>query len=149
MRRAARAARAAFRQRLVLRFLLVGAGNTALSFALYAALVLAGLHYAAANLVALIAGIAVSYLTNGAVVFRGLGRASFLRYVACWAAIYLVQVAVIAATAAALGPRLPGGVAPEIAGGVAALAVAVPLSFVLQRRFVFRWDPAMGRGQGG
>lgn len=144
-----RGLRAAFDASLPMRFVIVGGLNTAVSFGIYAGLVLAGMHYATANLMALVAGIGISYLSNGAVVFRHLGPASFARYVAMWACVYLVQVALIRAIVGVVGPVGPLGLPPELLGGFAALCVAVPLSFVLQRSFVFRGGGGSGRGPGG
>lgn len=135
----------AFQQRVLLRFLIVGAGNTAASFCIYAALVVVGLHYTVANLVALIAGIGISYLTNGAIVFRGLSLASFLRYVVMWAVLYGIQIALIWVTVQTLGPDTPFGLPAEIIGGLVAMVIAVPTSFVLQRWVVFRSGGSPGQ----
>jgi putative flippase GtrA len=65
------------------RFLLSGAFNTALSFLLYSAGILLGLHYALANAIAWAMGVAVSFSLNSRFVFRkGYTHKRFLSFVA-------------------------------------------------------------------
>ena len=117
-----------------LRFLLVGAMNTGLSYALYAALVHAGLGVALPSAVALVAGIVWSYATQGRLVFGHRSPAAFLRFVAVWLAIYAAYVATVLAVG-----RFGIG---AYAGGLIATPLVAALSYVLQARFVFR--PADG-----
>jgi len=62
------------------RFLLVGTLNTAFSYLVYALLLLVGLHYAAANLGAVVLGIIFSFKTQGVLVFRDPRNALFAKY---------------------------------------------------------------------
>jgi len=117
-----------------LRFLLVGALNTGLSYALYAALVYAGLGIALASFVALLAGIVWGYATQGRWVFGHRSAAAFVRFVGVWALIYAVYVATVLA-AGRFGVGAYGG-------GLIATPLVAALSYALQSRFVFR--PAAG-----
>ena len=117
-----------------LRFLLVGALNTGFSYALYAALVYAGLGVALPSLVALLAGIVFSYATQGRLVFGHPSKAAFVRFVAVWIVIYAAYVATVLAAG-----RFGVG---AYAGGLIATPLVAVLSYVLQARFVFQ--PATG-----
>jgi putative flippase GtrA len=65
------------------RFLLSGSFNTALTFLLYSAGILLGLHYALANAIAWAIGIAVSFSLNSRFVFRkGYTHKRFVSFVA-------------------------------------------------------------------
>jgi len=114
----------------MVRFLLIGLANTAFSFGIYSAFVLVGIHFAASNLFALILGIGFSYLTNGSIVFYHLSRKSLIRYILMWCAIYLIQISIIY-TLISCGWH-------SVIGGFTALVVAVPISFLLQKYYVFQ-----------
>ncbi|MGZ8360303.1 MAG: GtrA family protein [Allosphingosinicella sp.] len=116
-------------QHQLLRFLAVGAANTLLGYALYALGLFAGLPFQLASLAALCAGIAVSFFSQGRLVFRSRLQGRFARFVAMWGLLYLVNLACIAALA-----RL--GLDYYAAGFVAIVPVTA-LSFLLQRQFVF------------
>ena len=65
------------------RFLLSGSFNTILSFLLYSAGILLGLHYALANAIAWAIGVAVSFSLNSRFVFRkGYTHKRFVSFVA-------------------------------------------------------------------
>lgn len=113
----------------LVRFGLVGVLNTGFSYAIYAALLALGLPYAAANLGALLIGIVFSFRTQGRLVFLNDDKQRFLRFVAVWAAIYVVNVTLI-------GLFVSFGVGAYAAGAVA-LGPIVLLSFVAQKYFVF------------
>lgn len=122
----------------VLRFLFVGALNTAFSFGVYTILVVLGIHFTIANLVALIAGILFSYHTNATVVFDHGRDGTFYRYLALWITLYILQITVIwVTTQLTIGWQPTLWVTPEILGGALALAVSVPTSFLILRFWVF------------
>ena len=77
------------------RFVLVGAGNTVVSYLLYAALIWVGLHYALANLLALLLGIIFSFYSQSRFVFGHGNLRSLFRFVVAWALIYFVNVTLI------------------------------------------------------
>jgi len=113
----------------VARFIVVGMLNTAFSYSLYALLIFLGLHYALANLLALIAGILFSFRTQGAWVFNNTQVTLLWRFVLAWAVIYLFNIGVIRS-------GLAFGFNAYIAGALAVPPSAV-LSYLAQRYFVF------------
>jgi len=118
----------------MLRFVIVGTFNTALSYGIYAMGLWAGLHFAVANFVALLCGIGTGFVLHGRFVFRMQDVRRLPRFVLVWAVLYVVHVALIATAVSWLAWD------PYRAG----LAVLVPitaLSFVLQRSFTFRPVP--------
>ena len=117
-------------KRRFMRFLLVGTLNTAFSYVVYALLLLLGLHYAAANLGAVLLGIVFSFKTQGMLVFRDPRNALFARYVASWIVIYGANVGLIA-----LFVRLGLN---AYAAGLAVLPVIVPASYLVQKLLIFR-----------
>lgn len=112
-----------------LRFILVGVGNTAFSYCIYAAMLFIGMGYALANLVALALGILVSFKTQGRWVFHNTNNLLIGRFVVLWAGIYVATIAII-------GQFIALGLDAYIAG-----ALAVPFSTLLsyfgQKYFVF------------
>jgi putative flippase GtrA len=78
-----------------LRFLLVGAFNTAFSYAVYALLITIGLPIAWASLGALLIGVVWSFMTQGKIVFKKLSKASFFKFVLNWTVIYFLNVELI------------------------------------------------------
>jgi len=112
-----------------LRFLLVGGVNTLVSYGVYALLLYLGLPYALANLGSLLFGIAFSFRTHSALVFRQAGRGRFPRFLACWALLYGVHTALI-------GSLVQLGLDAYLAGAAAVLPMAL-LSYLVQRQFVF------------
>jgi len=113
-----------------LRFLIVGGFNTMLCYAVYALLVRAGLRFWAANLIALLFGISVSFFTQGRIVFGNKNPRLIFRFAAIWLCIYLVQTGLIALLVRA-------SIDPQIAGLIV-LPGTVIVSFLIQRRVVFR-----------
>ena len=114
------------------RFLAVGGINTTFSYGIYAGLVSMGSHYAAANLVAVTAGVFFSFRTTGRFVFGRRDNRRFGRFVLAWSAIYVASVGVIGALLWMTGN-------PYAAGAMAIPPTAV-MSYVVQRFFVFRTD---------
>lgn len=112
------------------RFCLVGILNTAASYALYCLLLAVGLNYVFASLGSLALGIVFSYTTHSAFVFRQTSSDRFLRYLAVWAALYGLNVAILTVL-------LDLGCGPYLAGAIN-LPSMVLLSYVAQRFFVFR-----------
>ncbi|WP_395400049.1 GtrA family protein [Pseudoduganella sp. UC29_106] len=112
------------------RFCLVGVLNTAASYGLYCLLLAVGLNYVFASLGSLALGIIFSYTTHSALVFRQTSRDRFLRYLALWAALYGLNVAILTVL-------LDVGFGPYLAGAIN-LPLMVLLSYFAQRFFVFR-----------
>ena len=114
----------------LVRFLIVGLGNTIFSYAVYALGLFMGLPYWLASLVALVIGIAVGFVTQGRLVFRSSLEGRLPIFVTVWAALYGVNILVI---------RLLTdlGIDAYLAGAIATLPT-VALSFALNRLVVFR-----------
>ncbi|WP_428688724.1 GtrA family protein [Roseibium sp.] len=113
-----------------MRFVLVGAINTGFSYAVYTLGLFLGLPYWLASLVALLLGIAMSFITQGRFVFRTTLSGRLPVFVAVWTVIYLVNILMIR-TLAALGANY------YLAGAIAVVPVVI-LSFTLNRLVVFR-----------
>jgi putative flippase GtrA len=113
-----------------LRFLLAGGVNTAVSFAVYAAMLGLGFGLAASGLASLLAGIGVGFVTQGGFVFRAISVGSALRYVLAWAVMYGVHLGVVTGL-------LQFGV-PPLAGALVALVLITALSYFVLRDLVFR-----------
>jgi len=121
------------------RFLVVGATNTAASYAVYLLLLLA-VDYRLAYTIAYAAGLAGGYLAHARFVFgaRPGGRSAAI-YVATYGAMYLASLLVLYIV-------VERHAVPKAFGMLAALAVTVPASFVLMR-WGFR-RPSMRTGEG-
>ncbi len=116
-----------------LRFVLVGAFNTLVSFGSFSLLVAADIDLPVASLAGLIAGIAVGFLTQGSLVFGHLSLPSLARFLMAWTTMYFVHLGIVYGLMAI-------GV-PPIAGGAVALCVIAGLSYFVLRDLVFRPDP--------
>ena len=110
-------------------FLAVGGLNTAVGYGLFVLLLHAGLHYSFASLLATVAGIGFNFKTTGRIVFRSRDNRLLLRFVAVYAATYLLNL---------LGLRLltASGMRAAWAGALLLLPIAL-LTFFLQRGLVF------------
>ena len=113
-----------------LRFILVGGLNTAVSYAAYAGLLFLGLPYAVANFLALVVGITLGFKTQGRLVFDNPDNRMFVKFVALWAVVYIINVALIRAF-------LNLGMNAYVAGALALPLIAL-FSFLGQDRLVFR-----------
>lgn len=125
----------AFLETQFLRFIIVGAFNTLLAYAVYALALAVGFLYPMANFIALVFGIIISFTTQGKIVFNSLDYRRFWRFLLCWALIYCVNIAIIR-------KLIPLGFGPYAAGALA-LPVAAVLSFAVQKFFVFTREDAV------
>lgn len=112
-----------------IRYLLVGIGNTAFSYCVFAALMWIGLEYRIANLLGLILGMAISFTTQGTIVFQNANRFTLLKFILAWSMLYLFNISIIA-----LLIRTPMNA--YLAGAIAIVPVTLVSYFVL-RFFVF------------
>jgi putative flippase GtrA len=122
--------RAAEGRRQFVRFLAVGAVNTAVGYGLFAAFVAIGLHYSVAVFLSTVLGILFNFQTIGRLVFRAHDPSRILRFFAVYGVTYVLNVAGLRALKEA-------GVG-AYAGGALLLAPMAVVSFLLQRAFVFR-----------
>jgi len=114
---------------VLVRYVVVGMANTGFSYAVYALTLVLGFSYPVASLITLIAGICLSFKTQGRFVFRNARNSLFGRFLVSWVLIYLCHVGVVA-----LCLRL--GLNTFI-GGAVAMPFNVVTGFLLQRYFVF------------
>jgi putative flippase GtrA len=112
------------------RFLAVGALNTAFGYLVFAAGVLAGLAPAWSLLAATAIGVGFNFLTTGRLVFSSRDNARLPRFVLCYGAVY-------AFNALALDGMRHLGLGP-LASQLILLPPVVVATFALMRLFVFR-----------
>lgn len=117
----------------LIRFCIIGGLNTLCSYLLFAVGLHLGLPYPWATLLAGIAGVALGFKLHGRYVFQNPGRGRFGWFVLVFTATFLASVSVQAAAR---------GFCNGYWAGAFATAVTVPLSFLLNRRLVFRSKPA-------
>jgi putative flippase GtrA len=112
----------------VLRYLVVGSLNTAMSFGVYIlAIKLFNTPYYLASLISILFGIAVGFKAHGKFVFGNKG--SFWRYVTCWASIYAVNTLLIALIRDYTG---------DILGQLLVLPFTTVASYFLMKKLVYR-----------
>lgn len=122
------ALRALGRHRL-LRFLAVGALNTAFGYGCFTLLVLLGLHYSLALLLGTVLGVLFNFKTTGSLVFGSRDNRLLFRFVGTYAIIYCCNLA-------AMAMLVRTGLSPQLAGALLLLPMAL-LAFVLNRQLVF------------
>lgn len=120
--------RSAWRHVLV-RYVVVGVANTGFSYSVYALALALGCSYPIASLIALIAGICLSFKTQGRFVFRNMRNSLFGRFLVSWVLIYLSHIGIVA-LCLHLGFN-------AFIGGALAMPSNVVAGFLLQRFFVF------------
>lgn len=120
-------------RRQLLRYLIVGAANTAFAYAIYAVGISLGLSYQLASLGALIAGICSGFIIQGKVAFRSQLENRFLPFVALWVLLYLANIVLIG-TFAFFGTNL------FLAGLLAAVPVNAA-SYLAMRAVIFTPKP--------
>jgi putative flippase GtrA len=114
---------------VLVRYVVVGVANTGFSYAVYALGLGLGFSYPVASLFSLVAGVVLSFRTQGQFVFGDMRVSRFGRFVASWALVYLGNLGVVAAF-------VHLGFDPFIAGALA-LPFSIAAGFVLQRFLVF------------
>jgi putative flippase GtrA len=119
----------------LLRFFVVGGANTLFGYGAYATLLFVGLHYAAAALLGTIAGVIFNFFTTGRLVFGHARSDAIGRFVAVYALLYGVNVALLSLLQ---GVRVGAHVVGPYLAGLLLIVPMALLSFVLMRRFVFR-----------
>lgn len=112
------------------RFLVVGGLNTAFSYALFAVLILLGVHYAAAGLVTTVSSVAFNFNTTGRLVFGSHDGSRIFRFTVVYAIMYVVGTGLV-------GIAKEVGVPVLLSSAVLLLPMAL-LGFTLQRLLVFR-----------
>lgn len=113
----------------IIRFVLLGAANTAFAFGVYAGSLAIGLTYQLASLVALFVGILTGFVLQGKVAFQTQLRGRFIPFVGLWTLLYLANIVLIGAFALF-------GFNYYWAGLVAAVPLNI-LSFLALRNLIF------------
>lgn len=115
----------------LVRFLVIGAVNTAFSYVIYALLVLIGLHYSLATLISTVLGIIFNFFTTGRIVFRNMDNRRIIRFILVYVLTYLVNVLFL--------KGLVDGLSMDklLAGALVTLPVAL-LSYYLNSIWTFR-----------
>lgn len=114
----------------IVRFLLVGAINTAFSYLVYAVFLYIGIAYQFANFLAVVAGILFSFKTQGNLVFYNSDNRLLGRFVISWIVIYLCTITVI-------GQLIKLGFDPYMAGALS-LPFSIVMSYITQKFIIFK-----------
>lgn len=123
-------------QELVL-FGLVGIANTAFGYGLFAFCLYLGWPYQVATGVSMLGSICVGFLGQGRLVFGNFESRRIVRYVVMWAGLLLLFNLVVKGT-------IYAGYSAYL-GGLVALPIIIPLSFLAQKFYVFRRSPTAGQ----
>ncbi|NCR39973.1 MAG: GtrA family protein [Microcystis aeruginosa W13-11] len=118
------------------RFLLVGVLNTLFGYFLYGTLILIGLDYKLAVLLATILGVLFNFQTTGRLVFGSKNNKLIFRFVLVYVVTFLLNVEALRIVDA-IDIGIEQKTKMLIAGAILLLPMAV-LSFVLMKLFVFR-----------
>jgi putative flippase GtrA len=122
------------------RFCAVGASGYAINLAVYAALLVAGLHYLAAAAIAFLVAAASNYLWNQTWTFRTsgapvLGQGGARALVVSALSLGANQLFLLVLVAAGVG---------HVAGQAAAIVLATPFSFAANKLWAFAAEPFAG-----
>jgi len=113
-----------------LRFLLVGAFNTAFGYAVFALLLWVGLPNAGALALSTVAGVLFNFQTTGRLVFANQGWRQLPRFLIGYGAVFVINLGLLDALVAI-------GLSAYVAQ-LFILPVAVVISFIISKIFVFR-----------
>lgn len=112
------------------KFLLVGALNTAFGYGVYAALIWFGLRPFLAVALGTVLGVLFNFQSTGWLIFGNAHPGLFWRFVLVYVLNYFVNIAALSFTMSRLGLNA------YVAGAVMLVPMAL-LTFILQRKFVF------------
>lgn len=113
-----------------IRFLLVGALNTAFGYSFWALLIFCGLHYVWATAIGTVVNVLFNFKTTGCLVFQNNNNRLLLRFIGVYIVVYLLNISL-----------LRGFELLNVNIYIAGLIIILPLalvSFLLMRRFVFK-----------
>jgi len=115
----------------LIRFLIIGAVNTAFAYGVYAFFIFIGLHYTLAVLLSTIIGICFSFKTLGTLVFDNPDNRLILKFFAVYGLCYFINIGLLRLISQTFMPNL------YIAGLMTCCIVAL-ISFCLNKWVVFR-----------
>ncbi|WP_374349181.1 GtrA family protein [Thermomonas sp.] len=113
-----------------IRFLLVGGLNTAFGYGVFVGCLWLGMHYALAGAISTVLGVLFNFKSTGHLVFRSRGSGKLPHFVSVYAVMYVFGTACV-------GIFLHFGV-PEWQSALILILPSAILSYLLNRRFVFR-----------
>lgn len=113
----------------VLKFLMVGALNTAVGYSIFVVCLWAGLHYSASIAIATVLGTLFNFKSTGNLVFESSDNSRLYRFLAAYFVVYVINVA-------GVGMLVLFGV-PEWLAGLTLLLPLALLSYILTSRYVF------------
>jgi putative flippase GtrA len=116
----------------LIRFLIVGVCNSLVSYLAFALIIRIGWHFTVATVVAYTVGTLMGFKLHGAFVFDHPGDRQFWRFIA-------ISLALLACSMG-IQKLAQTGVNAYVAGAIAA-AITIPVSFLLNRAFVFHAPP--------
>lgn len=121
------------------KFLLVGVLNTLFGYFLYGSLILIGLNYKYAVLLATIIGVLFNFKTTGKLVFGSKNNKLIFRFVLVYVATFLLNVEALRVVDG-ININIEQKTKMLIAGAILVFPMAV-ISFILMKLFVFREGP--------
>lgn len=116
-----------------LRFIIVGAINTAFGYGVYVLLVLATIPYQLATILSTILGIIFNFFTTGRIVFNNTDLRKVVSFFAAYFVVLIINLVLLTALVEAGFSKF--------FSPVAVLPVCVLVSFLLNKHFVFRPKP--------
>ncbi len=114
-----------------IRFLLVGALNTAFGYGVFALLLWLGPHYAVASAIATVLGVLFNFQSTGRLVFDNVNAGFFLAFIQVYVLGYIVNLGFLWVMTRHVG------LSAYAAGALLVLPMAM-VTFFLQRKFVFK-----------
>jgi putative flippase GtrA len=113
----------------ILKFLVVGALNTAVGYGLFALFIFLGWHFAIATLLSTILAVTFNFFSTGRLVFNGSANKNLGRFIGSYLILYIINISFLKGL---LSLQLS-----EYMAGILLLPIMAILSYILQSRFVF------------
>lgn len=115
----------------IIRFLIIGALNTAFAYGVYALFIFVGLHYTLAVLLSTVIGTCFSFKTLGGLVFDNSSNRLIFRFVAVYSGCYFLNIALLRMFSQYVWSNL-------YAAGLFSSLLVAAVSFCINKYFVFR-----------
>lgn len=127
-----------FWQYAFLRFLVIGALNTAFGYAVFAAFILLGLAPPLALLMSTVIGVLFNFQTTGGLVFGNRDHRLLLKFIGVYVVVYLLNYGLLRfwSEQVGLGP---------LWGQALSIPVVVVLAFLMMRTLIFAKKPVHGK----
>lgn len=121
----------------IIRFAMVGCVNSVAAYAMFAVLLRLGLHYSLATFAGSLVGMAIGFKLHGAFVFDHPGRGRFIYFTLIFSLVMGLSLGIQAVARVAVDGYTAGAIAASI---------TIPISFILNRTFVFQKNINPGQG---